>query len=126
MSVATLARNADGQTAIPLRVIRSQEAFTQRLRHRFRFFLGEWFLDLRLGVPYYDYLFVANPDDRIVRALIRRIIEGVPGAKNIASMVIAIDRKTRRCTVSELEIEMTDGETYYSQSDTFVIALPLG
>lgn len=48
-----------------------------KLRNRFLLFLGEWFLDTRIGVPYFQFLFVKNPDVALVRRMLRRVIESV-------------------------------------------------
>ena len=45
----------------------------QKLSVRFKFFLGEWFLDLREGVPYYRDVFTWNPNLPVIRALFRRV-----------------------------------------------------
>src|SRR5690606_28796586 len=51
----------------------------QRLRVRFRFFRGEWFLDRREGTPWYGEILVKNPSPRTVRAIFRNIILRTPG-----------------------------------------------
>ena len=47
--------------------------FRQALSCRFKFFLGEWFLDLREGIPYYRHVFVANPDLDVIRSIFRQV-----------------------------------------------------
>jgi hypothetical protein len=50
-----------------------------KLKHRFQFFKGEWWLDTRLGVPYFTLVFgQKNPNLPIIRRLIRRIIVSCP------------------------------------------------
>jgi hypothetical protein len=51
----------------------------QRLATRFKFFLGEWFLDLRQGIPYYRDVLVADPNLPMIRALYRRVVLKTPG-----------------------------------------------
>ena len=48
-----------------------------KLRARFLFFKGEWFLDLREGIPYYQFVMVKNPDLGVIRRLFTRVILSV-------------------------------------------------
>lgn len=57
----------------------------QKLSIRFQFFLGEWFLDLRQGIPYYRDVFVHRPNMDVIRSLFRRIILTTPGVVRLAS-----------------------------------------
>jgi hypothetical protein len=64
-----------------------------KLRNRFLLFLGEWFLDTRIGVPYFQFLFVKNPDVALVRRMLRRVIESVGFL--VASLDLAYDPSKR-------------------------------
>lgn len=86
-------------TAGRLVVVRSNVAVTAiKLRNRLRFFLGEWFLDTRLGAPYRQYLFVKNPNLAVARQVIRKIIEGTPGVAELLSLDATLDAKARKLT----------------------------
>lgn len=111
--------------ALPFRLARGNEAYAQRLSNRFKFFIQEWFLDLRLGVPYWEFVFDKNPDKRIVQALITRIIEACPGTRRILKIKFDFDSRARTLSVTELEIETTDGATFRAQPEQFVIGKPI-
>lgn len=65
-------------------VIETGAAYTRtRLAARLKFFKGEYFLDRRKGVPYYDHVFVKNPNIDVVRTLFRRVILGTPGVLSL-------------------------------------------
>lgn len=49
-------------------------AAAQRLECKFRQFRGEWFLDTRIGVPYYESIYVKKPNLQLVRRIFRRVI----------------------------------------------------
>jgi hypothetical protein len=68
----------------------------QRLSSRLKFFLGEWFLDLRQGVPYLRDVFRKNPSAPVIRSLLRRVIIGTPGVISLHRFDLTIDPKTRR------------------------------
>jgi hypothetical protein len=72
------------------------EFYRQKLAARFRFFLGEWFLDRRQGIPYYRDVFVQNPDLDLIASLFRRVILETPGVKSLASFSLAYEPGARR------------------------------
>lgn len=49
-----------------------------KLGNRLQLFLGEWFLDTRIGVPYYQLVYVKNPNLTTVAQLFRRVILQTP------------------------------------------------
>lgn len=56
---------------------------------------GEWFLDTRVGVPYWDLSRLKNPDEEVLRRLFRRVILSVQGVGTIESLTLSIDRASR-------------------------------
>jgi hypothetical protein len=122
---ATFARvEATGDLEIPPRVVRGIEAIRLRLIARLKFFKREWFLDLRQGMPYFEAVFVKNPDISLVQSIFRRAILSTPGVLTIARMVTSFNRATRKFTIDPLEIVLTGGVVYRAQPDEFIIALP--
>lgn len=69
----------------------------QQIQSRFRMFVGEWFLDRRLGVQYMRDVFGKNRSKAQVDFLMRRVIFSVPGVASIVSFSSAIgaDRRYR-------------------------------
>lgn len=66
------------------------------LRNKFLFGKGEYFLDIREGVPYFEYVFRKNPDLLLIRRLFRDIIKGTQGISEILSLTTGYDSKTRK------------------------------
>lgn len=58
------------------------EALAQKLRARLSLFKGEWFLDTRVGVPYYTDVF-GQRSHSAVEALLRRVILTCPGVTSL-------------------------------------------
>ncbi len=75
--------------------VEGRDAIAQRARNRFRFFRAEWFLDTRLGFPYFTEVLVKNPDKALLEALFREVILGTDGVASITSFVFTIDFATR-------------------------------
>jgi hypothetical protein len=72
----------------------------QTIACRLRFGRGEWFLDLREGVPYYQVVLVKNPDFSVIRALFRRVILTVSGVLSVPVLTLELDRASRTLSVS--------------------------
>jgi hypothetical protein len=99
-----------GDLAIPARIIRGAEAIAQRLRVRFRFFLGEWFLDRRLGVPYFRDVLKKNPDEILIASILRTVLLSTPGIARVDTLEARLDRPTRTLSVNFVAL-LEDGST---------------
>lgn len=62
------------------------DAVLQRLRIRFKTFLGEWFFDVRAGLPYLQSILVRNPDLTEIENVFRAEINDTPGVVGIESL----------------------------------------
>ena len=71
----------------------------QKLCSRFRFFLGEWFLDRRLGLPFYRDVFVKNPNIPLIRSLFRRVAIETPGVLSLRRFDVTFDFETRELSL---------------------------
>jgi hypothetical protein len=72
----------------------------QRIDCYLRTFLGEWWADPTLGVPYFQEILKKNPDLSVVRQAILSVILQVPGVVSVPSLTVNLDRATRRMSVS--------------------------
>ncbi len=67
----------DGDLAIELfdlALVDGREQVAQRMKTRLKTFLGEWFLDTTVGVPYFEDILVKNPDTELVNAVLQEQI----------------------------------------------------
>lgn len=86
------------------------EEAAQRLQNKYQLFLGEWFLDLREGVPYYrDILGVKPLNMQAVRAVLRKVATDDPAVDSITEFTAELDGVTRRLTVG-LVVQLITGE----------------
>jgi hypothetical protein len=76
------------------------EDAAQRLRTKLRRFLGEWFLDVRLGVPYYRDIFLKSPNLPVIRSLFSAQIAGDVAVARLESLTMDFDPVTRRLDVT--------------------------
>ncbi len=70
-------------------------AIAQHLRIRLRFFLGEWFLDQRVGIPYFQRLLGEKPSEPAIRSIFRQAILGTPGILELTDLVIDFNGTNR-------------------------------
>ena len=82
------------------KLVERAEAVAQHLRIRLQFFLGEWFLDRRVGIPYYQKILVKNPGTNVVRAIMRRVITSTPGVLELRSLSTEYEGTNRKLTVA--------------------------
>lgn len=91
-----------------LTLVIGADEVTQRVTQRLRTFRGEWFLDLDIGVPYYQEILIKNPSDTIVEGRLKAEITETPGVLEIELFELEIDAAERVATV-ETRILSVDG-----------------
>ena len=109
-----------GDMALPVRMLRGIEAIAQRIRVRFRWFKGEWFLDQRQGVPYFEDILVKAPDPILINFIFRRVLLSIPGVKAVAKFSAVLDRATRILTV-DFEAVLDDNTVLTATAEPFII-----
>jgi hypothetical protein len=109
-----------GDLAVPPRWIRGAEAVAQRIRVRFKWFLGEWFLDTRQGVPYYRDILIKNADPILITFIFRRVLLSTPGVKSVSSFHATLDKTSRVLTVT-FEAVADDGSILTASAEPFII-----
>lgn len=92
-----------------LDIVDGDDAIVQHLKIRLRFFLSEWFLDQRLGIPYLEQILVKNPNLVAVRNIFREAILETPGIATITRFDLRVDAAIRKLTV-EFTAAKEDGE----------------
>jgi hypothetical protein len=88
------------------------EYVSQKIRHTISVFLGEWFMDRTIGIPYI-------PGEDVDKDMHRRMIETalqvrigeVVGVEKFWSFSSSLDKATRILTV-EFTVQLDSGETY--------------
>ena len=101
-----------------------EDEVLQTLIIRFRFFQGEFFMDLREGFPYYQEVFKKNIDLARIETAIRNTILTTPGVKNLTSLRVVFAQGERRLDV-DFAARLEDGtEIVASQLGTpFIVEI---
>lgn len=80
----------------------------QRLDENMSFFLGEWFLDKRKGLPYFGAIIGQKPDFPLLDSLYRQAAKLTTGVAAVPQMEIGFDRQARRASV-KFAVTLKDG-----------------
>jgi hypothetical protein len=89
------------------RTLTGPEYAAQKIRQRFKLFLGEWFLDQSLGVPWFTEVFVKNPNLDLIRALFRAELLKGPGIIGVSSIESSFVPATRTLSLAYVAIYET-------------------
>ena len=97
-----------------LPLVSGVDEYAQFIGQKLKSFLGEWFLDVRLGVPYFDRIFEKQINPEIVTAIFRNEIITTPGVLELQELDLNLDAATRRLDV-DFRALSTDGEVSFSE-----------
>lgn len=67
----------------------------QQVSIRLKFVRGEWFLDVEVGVPYFEDVFVKQPDLDRIRAMYRTVIAETLGISDVRQIDLQYVPETR-------------------------------
>lgn len=95
----------------------------QKLTNRFQFFLGEWFLDTRLGVPYYQNVFVKNPDLNLIGQLFQRVITQTPNVASLTTAALNFINSSRELTAQFVVKTLTGAIIEGGPGQPFIVTL---
>ena len=98
-----------------LQLVTGADAVADRLRVRLHAYLGEWFLDRRFGLPWYDGEMLGVSNSRLISPLIRREILKDPEVEAVLSF--AVSQSGRQLSI-QATVRTTRGDTL-SLSEVF-------
>jgi len=76
-------------------LIDNAERVAQQILITLRFWLGEWFLDTKDGIPYLEYVLVKSPNLLHIRQIFTEAMEKVDGVNRVEEMNLVFDVKNR-------------------------------
>lgn len=94
--------------------VTKNEAVTQFLRQRLKFFETEWFLDETKGIPYFDQILIKGPRASVIDAIFKREILETNGVVELKSFSLDLDPAARALTLS-FKARSTDGDIDFSE-----------
>ena len=81
-------------------LIDNAERINQQIGITLKFWLGEWFLNTSLGIPYRTRILVKDPNLPQIAALFRLAIAKVPGVETVKSLTLDWDQRLRTLAVN--------------------------
>jgi hypothetical protein len=76
------------------------DAIAMDMQTRLQIFQGEWFLDTRIGVPWFQEIIGQKPRLLVVKSIIRDAILTTPGVTNILDLELDFEGITRSLSIS--------------------------
>ncbi|MCK5610311.1 hypothetical protein KAR91_51035 [Candidatus Pacearchaeota archaeon] len=114
--MADIKQDSDGDIFLnvdDLELTSGINAKIQHLRQRLRTFLGEWFLDLRIGVAYFQQIMIKNPNPAVVDSILKKEIINTPGILQLTFFDLNVSRD-RLLTLSFRALTQ-EGEVNFSE-----------
>jgi len=84
------------------------ELVDQRIRVKFQFFRGEWFLDLRAGTPYFGHILEATTAGAL-RPIFSEMLSSTEGVAEVVRLDLSTDPRTRVLRV-DAQLRLSGGE----------------
>lgn len=83
-----------------LQLVSGVDQIAQNLSIRLRFFFGEWYLNILVGIPYYQYFFIKDPNQIQVETFLKNEIAYTRGIQQITAFNSSFDGITRIFTAT--------------------------
>lgn len=78
----------------------SVEYVKQRVAQRLSGFLGEFFLDQRQGVPWFQLVLIKNPDQGLIKSVIGKVVLGTAGVTALRDITVTLNTGARTCEIA--------------------------
>lgn len=115
--MSDLALGSDGDLTLTdggdLFLTTGQDSIVQHLKQRLQTFLEEWFLDSRIGVPYFQHILKKNYDPIIIDTVLKSETVNTPGILELTAFDIDIDNA--RLMTLTFEAKSTEGPIIFSE-----------
>jgi hypothetical protein len=87
-------------SGIDIQMIGDAPALQQAITIALKSFAGEWFLNLADGVPYWQDVFIKNPNPALIQSIFRAQILGVDGVTAVTSLTASLNYATRAVSIA--------------------------
>lgn len=98
-----------------LTLIGESAAIRQAVLQILQTFAGEWFLDTTKGIPYFQQVFVKNPNLDLIQAVMQRAITDVPGIASLNAFNFDYNNGLRELSIT-FQATSTNGQIIKAQT----------
>lgn len=92
-----------------LSLVKAGNEVAQNLKERLLFILGEWFLDTTVGIPYFESIWIKNPNPDLVDDIFKSAIQETDDVIELLEFSSSFDTQQRKYSVS-FKVNTTFGE----------------
>ena len=93
----------------------------QKLTNRFLLFLGEWFLNTGIGLPFFQVIAIKNPDLKVLQNLFTKVVRSIPTIASIDYLTVTLN-SARQCLLG-LSAKTSSGQTIVGgEGSNFVVS----
>ena len=82
-----------------LSLTQNLEEVRQSLSIKLRLFLGEWFLDTKSGIPYFESIFIDTPKIKQIENIFKEAILTNPSILELESFSLEVNIQTRQLII---------------------------
>lgn len=90
------------------------DGIAQHMQIRYRLFLGEWFLNTSLGVPWFRDVLVKPASLPVVQDVLKEVALETPGVIEITKFIFGFDSATREISLA-INVFSDDGPIDFAQ-----------
>jgi hypothetical protein len=87
-------------------IVSGKKQVRQNIEDRLRMVYGEWFLNTEIGVPWFDKVFVKNPDLSAIDIILKSTILDTSEVTELLSYKSSLDRTRRKFTVTSTALSI--------------------
>jgi hypothetical protein len=98
-----------------LSMVRGEDAIVQDLQQTLQVWLGEWFLDTTVGIPFKQDILVKNPNLDVVNGDIVNAASNVPGVTQIIGVSFDYSNQNRTFSIT-VQAEISNGQVVQTQA----------
>ena len=93
----------------------------QKLTNLLKFVRGEWFADVRLGTPWFQYVLgVKAPNMKLLKQLLQKVLLSAPDVVTVTDLTLTLDKPTRSLGIN-FTVTTSDG-TSLTTTVPFIIS----
>ena len=90
------------------------DSVPQHVKQRILTILGEWFLDLSIGLPWFDEILGKGTELTLVEALLKQTITDTPGVRELVSFRVEASQTSERTALVSFTITLSNGDEVVS------------